>query len=31
MFYGACMKMCEDFTPNFGDKRMVTKELAVAS
>jgi hypothetical protein len=20
-FYGNCMKMCEDFTPNFGDKR----------
>jgi hypothetical protein len=21
MFYGDCMKMCEDFTPNFSDKR----------
>jgi hypothetical protein len=21
MFYGDCMKMCEDFTPNFRDKR----------
>jgi hypothetical protein len=21
MFYGNCMKMCEDFTPKFGDKR----------
>jgi hypothetical protein len=26
MFYGHCVKMCEDFTPNFGNK-----ELAVAS
>jgi hypothetical protein len=21
MFYGNCVKMCEDFAPNFGDKR----------
>jgi hypothetical protein len=21
MFYGKCVKMCEDFAPNFGDKR----------
>jgi hypothetical protein len=21
MFYGDCVKMCEGFTPNFGDKR----------
>jgi hypothetical protein len=21
MFYGNCMKICEDFTLNFGDKR----------
>jgi hypothetical protein len=21
MFYGSCLKICEDFTPNFGDKK----------
>jgi hypothetical protein len=21
MFYGDCIKMCKDFTPNFGDKK----------
>jgi hypothetical protein len=24
MFYGDCVKMCEDFTPNFSDKRITT-------
>jgi hypothetical protein len=34
MFYGNCMKMCEDLTPNFGDKRtgyciMTTRPLTL--
>jgi hypothetical protein len=22
-FYGDCVKICEDFTPNFGDKKLI--------